>query len=103
MKISVRNMVKIYSVSNIIIDKVYNIINDENINNIMSYNTYDNKIIISLLIINLNYYFIFSNIKKQKIVSVYNKFYYSTNINKYINFIGILFIFVFFREIKNAI
>ena len=104
MKISVRNMVKLYSISNIIVDKMYNIINDENINNIMSYNTYDNKIIISLLIINLNYYIIFSDIKKQKkIASVYNKFYYDTNINKYIDFIGILFIFVFFREIKNAI
>jgi hypothetical protein len=102
MKLSVRNMVKMYSVSNIIIDKMYNIINDESINNIMSYDTYDNRIIISLLIINLSIFKI-SEIKKQKkIISLYKKFY-NKDLNKYIDFIGILFIFVFFREIKNAI
>lgn len=102
MKISVRNMVKIYSISNIVVDKMYNIINDESINNIMSYNTYDNRIIISLLIINLSIFKI-SEIKKQKkIISMYNKFY-NKNLNRYIDFIGLLFIFIFFREIKNAI
>jgi len=108
MKISVRNMVKIYSISNIIVDKMYNIINDENINYIMSYN---NKIIISSLIIivfqiiNPNYYYMFKNIykKQKKIVSIYNTFYPNQNIDKYIDFIGLLFIFIFFREVKNAI
>jgi hypothetical protein len=95
-------MVKIYSISNIVVDKMYNIINDESINNIMSYNTYDNRIIISLLIINLSIFKI-SEIKKQKkIISMYNKFY-NKNLNRYIDFIGLLFIFIFFREIKNAI
>ena len=105
MKLSVRNMVKMYSISNIIVDKMYNIINDESINNIMSYDTYDtydNRIIISLLIINLSIFKI-SEIKKQKkIISLYNSFY-NKDLNKYIDFIGILFIFIFFREIKNAI
>lgn len=105
MKFTIRNIVKLYGVSNIIFDKMYTVINNEIITTNNS-NIYDNNILISLLLVIsfqiLKPNFILSN-KTKKIISMYSTFYYNRNVNRYIDFIIILFIFIFFREIKNAI
>jgi len=107
MKISIKNMVKIYSISNLIADQIVEKINEENINIfISSPNQLNNHIYYIFAGIQLLLYNIYNldKNKQKRMISIYykHKNYNDYDIS-YINFAIFLFIFIFFRDIKNVV
>jgi len=101
MRISIKNMVKIYSISNLIADQIVEKINEENINIVISdpnqLNNYIYYIFAGIQLI-YNIYNLDKN-KQKRIISIY----YNDYDISYINFAIFLFIFIFFRDIKNVV
>jgi hypothetical protein len=101
MRISIKNMVKIYSISNLIADQIVEKINEENINIVISdpnqLNNYIYYIFAGIQLI-YNIYNLDKN-KQKRIISIY----YNNYDISYINFAIFLFIFIFFRDIKNVV
>jgi len=94
-------MVKIYSISNLIADQIVEKINEENINIVISdpnqLNNYIYYIFAGIQLI-YNIYNLDKN-KQKRIISIY----YNNYDISYINFAIFLFIFIFFRDIKNVV
>jgi len=103
MLLPLKQVIKLYSMSNVCFYKMCDIIYDENINKIFFSKEsimlqFFNIISISLILLSYQ-----DMIKKNKKIIKLNSFYNNNNIEKMIDFIFITIAFIFIKNIENAI